>query len=146
MDKENLAKFLNNRQEEIDEEMEKKRSETKQKQQREEKNRSTELRLRHEEHERRMWQAKIDAELQATHKRLELEKGARSTTAKLPKLIITPFEGTPTDWVRCENMFITQVPNKSISTEEKFGSLLEMVTPNVRTKKANLKPGKLATR
>ena len=55
-----------------------------------------------------MWQEKIDVELQATHKRLELEKEARSTTAKLPKLIIAPFEGTPTDWVRFENMFITQ--------------------------------------
>ena len=87
-----------------------------------------------------MWQEKIDAELQATHKRLELEKEACSTTAKLPKLIITPFKGTPTDWVRFENMFITQVLNKSISAEEKFGYLLEMVNSNVRAKIANLKP------
>ena len=92
VDKEKLAKFLNNRQEEIDEEMERKRFEAKQEQQREEERRLTELRLRQEEHERRMWQEKIDAELQATHKRLELEKEARSTTAKLPKLIITPFK------------------------------------------------------
>ena len=97
VDKEKLAKFLNNRQVEIDEEMERKRFEAKQEQQREEERRLTELRLRQEEHERRMWQEKIDAELQATHKRLELEKEARSTTAKLPKLIITPFKGTPTD-------------------------------------------------
>ena len=90
-----------------------------------------------------MWQEKIDAELQATHKRLELEKEACSTTAKLPKLIITPFKGTPTDWVRFENMFITQVHNKSISAEEKFGYLLEMVNPNVRAKIANLKPGEI---
>ena len=77
VDKEKLAKFLNNRQEEIDEEMERKRFEAKQEQQREEERRLTELRLRQEEHERRMWQQKIDAELQATHKRLELEKEAR---------------------------------------------------------------------
>ena len=32
---------------------------------------------------------KTDAELAATHKRLELEKEARSTTAKLPKLTRT---------------------------------------------------------
>ena len=143
VDKEKLAKFLNNRQEEIDEEMERKRFEAKQEQQREEERRLTELRLRQEEHERRMWQEKIDAELQATHKRLELEKEARSTSAKLPKLIITPFKGTPTDWVRFENMFITQVHNKSISAEEKFGYLLEMVNPNVRAKIANLKPGEI---
>lgn len=54
-----------------------------------------------------MWQEKLDAELEATHKRLELEKDARSTTAKLPKLKIIPFKGTPTDWVRFANMFVT---------------------------------------
>ena len=51
-----------------------------------------------------------------------MEKEARSTTAKLPKLIITPFKRTPTDWVRFENMFITQVQNKSISAVEKFAN------------------------
>ena len=70
VDKQKLAKFLNNRQEEIDEEMERKRFEAKQEQQREEERHLTELRLRQEEHERRMWQEKIDEELQATHKRL----------------------------------------------------------------------------
>ena len=143
VDKEKLAKFLNNIQEEIDEEMERKGFEAKQEQQLEEERCLTELRLRQEEHERRMWQEKIDAQLQGTHKRLELEKEARSTTAKLPKLIITPFKGTPTDWVRFENMFITQVHNKSISAEEKFGYLLEMVNPNVRAKVTNLKPGEI---
>ena len=143
MDKEKLAKFLNNRQEEIDEEMERKRSDAKQEQQREEERGLTELRLQQEEHERHMWQEKIDAELQATNKRLELEKEACSTTATLPKLIITLFKGTPTNWVRFENMFITQVHNKSISTEEKFGYLLEMVNPNVRAKIANLKRGEI---
>ena len=143
VDKEKLAKFLNNRQEEIDEEMERKGFEAKQEQQRQEERRLTELRLRQEEHERRMWQEKIDAKLQATHKRLQLEKEARSTTAKLPKLIITSLKGTPTNWVRFENMFITQVHNKSISAEEKLGYLLEMVNPNVRAKVTNLKPGEI---
>ena len=57
--------------------MERKRFEAKQEQQREEERRLTELRLQQEEHERRMWQQKIDAELQVTHKRLQLEKEAR---------------------------------------------------------------------
>ena len=77
------------------------------------------------------------------HKRLEVEKEARSTTAKLPKLIIAPFKGKPTDWVRSENMFVTQVQHKSISAEEKFGYLLKMVNPNVRATIANLKPGEI---
>ena len=49
---EKLAKFLNNRQEEIDEGMERKRFEAKQEQQQEEESRLTELHLRQEEHER----------------------------------------------------------------------------------------------
>ena len=60
--------------------MERKSFEVKQKQQREEEHRLTELRLRQEEHERRMWQEKIDAELQATHKRLKLKKKAHLGT------------------------------------------------------------------
>ena len=57
--------------------MERKRFEAKQEQQREVERRLTELRLRQEERQRRMWQQKIEAELQATHKCLELEKEAR---------------------------------------------------------------------
>ena len=55
VDKEKLAKFLNNRQEEIDEEMERKRLEARQEQQQEEERRLTELRSGQEEHEQRMW-------------------------------------------------------------------------------------------
>ena len=58
----NLAKVLNYRQEEIDEEMERKQLEDKQEQQREEERRLTELRLPQKGHERRMWQEKIDVE------------------------------------------------------------------------------------
>ena len=95
------------------------------------------------EKQRQMWEKKLDAELELTQKKLELENNVRATTAKLPKLRITPFKGTPTDWVRFENMFVTQVHNKPISAEEKFGYLLEMVTPAVRGKIGNLKPGEI---
>lgn len=142
-DKERLSKTLKNRQEEINEEIEQRRSESKREQQREEERRAAELRTRQEEHERRIWEEKLEAELEITHKKLELERNARSTTAKLPKLKITSFKGTPTDWVRFSNMFITQVHNKPISAEEKFGYLLEMVSPKVRESIANLKPGEM---
>ena len=92
------------------------------------------------ERQRQMWEEKLDAELEHTQKKLELENNVRATTAKLPKLRITPFKGTPTDWVRFENMFVTQVHNKPISDEEKFGCLLEMVSPKVREGISNLKP------
>ena len=74
-------------------------------------------------------------------KKLEMEKTAVSSTTKLPKLKITPFKGTAGDWIRFENMFLTQVDAKSISDEEKFGYLLESVSPKVRDRIANLKPG-----
>ena len=48
-----------------------------------------------------------------------------------------------TDWVRFENMFLTQVHGKPISAEEKFVYLLEMVSHKVREKIANLKPGEV---
>ena len=117
--------------------------ESKREQQQEEERQAAEFLARKEDHERQMWQEKFEAELEMTHKRLELEKIARSTTAKLPKLRITPFKGTPTDWVRFSNMFVTQVHAKSISAEEKFGYLLEMVSPKVRESIANLKPGEM---
>ena len=141
VEKEKLAKFLNNRQEEIYKKMERKQLEAKQEQQQEEEHRLTELCLRQEEctsdyvageNWRRIWEV--------THKRLELEKEAHSTTAELPKLIIILSKGMPTDWVRFEDMFVTQVQNKSISAEQKFGYLLEMVNPNVWAKIANPKP------
>ena len=75
--------------------------------------------------------------------KMEMEKSARATTAKMPKLKITSFKGTLTDWVRFENIFLTQVDAKVITEEEKFEYLLELVNQNVRDKIANLKPGKV---
>ena len=73
-------------------------------------------------------------------KRIEMENKAKASSAKLPKLKIIPFKGTAADWVRFENMFITQVDSSPISDEEKFGYLLESVIPKVRDRIANLKP------
>jgi hypothetical protein len=56
-----------------------------------------------------------------------MENKAKSTQAKLPKLRISPFNGTPVDWIKFENMFTTQVHEKPISDEEKIGYLLELV-------------------
>ena len=72
-----------------------------------------------------------------------METTAVSSTTKLPKLQMTPFKGTAGDWVRFENIFLTQVDPKSISDKEKFGYLLESVGPKVRDQIANLKPGRI---
>ena len=74
---------------------------------------------------------------------LEMESAAKATQAKLPKLRITPSKGTSSDWVRLEDMFVTQVHNRPVPDEEKFGYLLDMVVPKVREKISNLKPGTL---
>ena len=65
------------------------------------------------------------------------------THPKIPKLRITTFKGTSSDWVRFENTFVTQVHSQPVPDEEKFGYSLEMVAPKVRGKISNLKPGTL---
>ena len=92
------------------------------------------------ERERKLWEQKLQAELEITEKRMELEREVKSTNAKLPKLKITPFKGTVVDWIRFENIFLTQIGKQPISDEEKFGYLLELVNPKVRDRLANLKP------
>ena len=69
-----------------------------------------------------------------------MEKAAKAARAKLPELKITPFNGTPVDWIRCQNMFTSQIHDKPLSDEEKYGYLLELVAPKVRSRLANLKP------
>ncbi|XP_028415672.1 uncharacterized protein LOC114539136 [Dendronephthya gigantea] len=91
--------------------------------------------------ERQLWQEKLQAELETTERKLEMEKAASTSHAKLPKLTITSFKGTASDWVRFENMFLTQIHSKPISDEEKFGYLLEMVSNKVRDRISNLRPG-----
>ena len=65
--------------------------------------------------EREMWEEKFNAELKMTKKKIELERTAKASLAKLPQLKITPFKGTAADWVRFENMFLTQINSRPIS-------------------------------
>ena len=57
----------------------------------------------------------------------EMEKAAKAAPAKLPELKITPFNGTPVDWIRFQNIFTSQTHDKPLSDEEKYGYLLELV-------------------
>ena len=91
--------------------------------------------------EKQLWEQKMKAELEIVEKKMEMEKSHQIDQAKLPKLRITAFNGTASDWVRFENMFVTQVHNKNVTDEVKFGYLLEMVCPKVRDKISNLRPG-----
>ena len=62
--------------------------------------------------EREILEEKLQVEHKITEKKIEMEKAATATQAKLSKLKISPFNGTLADWVRFENMFVTQVDEK----------------------------------
>ena len=142
-DKNKLLRETQDKQRDLEREREQQQAELEERRQQQHERRMAELHERQEEHERRLWEEKMEAELRMTQQKMEMEKSARATAAKMPKLKITPFKGTPTDWVRFENIFLTQVDAKAITEEEKFGYLLDLVDQNVRDKIANLKPGKV---
>lgn len=65
-------------------------------------------------------------------------KGPLDTThgaskVKLPKLIITKFNGTFTDWLRFWNQYDAEIDKSDISPVSKFSYLKELVSPSVRT-------------
>ena len=48
------------------------------------------------------------AELEMAEKKIKMKKAAKAASAKLPELKITPFKGTPVDWIRFQNMLTSQ--------------------------------------
>ena len=105
-DKNKLSREIQDKQRDLEREREQQQTELEERRQQQHERRMAELRERQEEHERRLWEEKMEAELRMTQQKMEMEKSARATTAKMPKLKITPFKGTPTDWVRFENIFL----------------------------------------
>ena len=72
-----------------------------------------------------------------------MEKATKAARVNLPELKITPFNGTPVDWIRFQNMFTSQIHDKPLSDEEKYGYHLKLVAARVRSRLAYLKPGAL---
>ena len=135
-ERDKISELLSTKQRQREEEIEKQNWEAK----REREERVTRER---QQQEKEFWEEKFRAELRVAEQKLEMETAAKATHAKLPKLRITPFKGTSSEWVRFENMFVTQVHSRPVPDEEKFGYLLEMVVPKVSEKISNLKPGTL---
>ena len=52
--------------------------------------------------------------------------------AKMPKLVISKFEGTPQDWVRFSGQFSSQIESTSEPATTKFSYLKELVDVKVR--------------
>ena len=97
-DHERLRKCLGDREEEIA----RRKEDSKREQKMEDERRLYELRERQQEHARELWK-------ENWKQNYGKQKTAVSSTMKLPKLKITAFKGTAGDWVRFENMFLTQV-------------------------------------
>ena len=96
-----------------------------------------------QQREKELWKEKMKAELKLAGKEIEMEKTAKATRSKLLELKITLFKGTSSDWIRFENMFTSQIDNKALSDEGKFGYLFELVSPKVRDRLSNIKPSAL---
>ena len=85
--------------------------------------------LREEEH-RRERQREIENQLE--DRRLERLK-AEQQTAKLPKLEISKFKGTPLDWVRFWEQFESEVDKVNKAPITKFSYLRELLTDQPRS-------------
>ena len=58
--------------------------------------------------------------------------GKQSINAKLPKLVITKFNGTHTVWLRFWNQFKAKIDSVDVSHVTKFSYLKELLQPKVR--------------
>ena len=66
------------------------------------------------------------------HRTSLIEGTGTMSAAKLPKLVITKFNGTHQDWLRFWNQFEAEVDKAQVSRITKFSYLKELVDPKVR--------------
>ena len=59
------------------------------------------------------------------------KSASESNKVKLPKLVISKFEGTALDWFRFWNQFETEIDKQDISPVTKFSCLKEFLFPQV---------------
>ena len=77
--------------------------------------------------ERALWMEQRKVMLETKERELEMERMARGATANLPNLNISPFKGTPKDWIRFNNQFMAQIDSQPVSKTIKLGYLLQCV-------------------
>ncbi len=73
----------------------------------------------------------FDRRLEEEREKLQLHKD-RTPKAKLPKLIITKFQGTHIDWQRFWSQFEAEIDHAEIGQVAKFSYLKELLIPKVR--------------
>lgn len=98
---------------------------------------AAEIRGRKYEEEMRFEKEKLEQRLkyekQIEDSRKDQNKNDKSINAKLPKLVITKFNGTHTDWLRFWNQFKAEIDSFDVSPITKFSYLKELVDPKVRS-------------
>ena len=95
-----------------------------------------------EEHDAQLREKKYDEEMRFEKAKLEQklkyekkidEKKEQNINAKLPKLVITRFKGTPADWPRFWGQFTAEIDATDVSQITKFSYLKELLEPQVRS-------------
>ena len=94
----------------------------------------------------KQFEKELQFEEEIYEKRLHLEKkfaedskgyatshAQKVVNSKLPKLVITPFNGTHANWLRFWNQFEAEIDSTQIPTVTKFSYLKELVKKKVRT-------------
>ena len=97
------------------------------------------------EFEKLLTEQKLKQEQQAAQEKMELEleyqqklKATKpssvpvAASAKMPKLVISKFDGTPQDWMRFWGQFEAQIDKSSVDAGTKFSYLKELVEVKVR--------------
>ena len=90
----------------------------------------TEQRL-HQEQEAAIERKKLDLEYHEKTKDVQ-QASSTNVSAKMPKLVITKFDGTPKDWIRFWGQFRSQIEESRVDPVTKFSYLKELVEIKVR--------------
>ena len=75
---------------------------------------------------------KMKAELELTKTAPEVQECSDFKTAKLPKLVISKFDGSFMDWPRFWGQFCEAIDKSSIAPITKFTYLRELLCPKVK--------------
>ena len=70
--------------------------------------------------------------LEDMHSKTISNSAQGTSKVKLPKLVITKFNGTFTDWMRFWNQYEAEIDKSDISPVSKFSYLKELLIPSVR--------------
>ena len=85
------------------------------------------------EEQRSIEEMRLEIQNQSERKTKERESNKdNQPKVKLPKLVITKFDGTHLDWLRFWNQYETDIDKSNISAVGKFSYLKELLNPKVR--------------